>query len=214
MTSPLAARANTFNVEKTLQLLSAPSANDFPAVTSELAKFGLEPPGIRLHLNNEEFSFGIMHPLNNQIYLLYKNTIHLIPNYYYVDVSRSYTNFIDSRLLEENRKIIGLKLPGQSLTLKDGAWLLQPANPKIASDRITDFVAEWQNARALSVDKPSGKPEHRQIEILTTLNEKIEPIALGIVSYKPEFVLVRHDEKLEYHFTEETGKRLLGILEK
>ncbi len=210
LTAPFSARANTLNVEKILQLLTAPSAIHFPAITNELAKFGLDAPGARLRLDNEEFVFGTMHPLNNQIYLLYKNTIHLIPNYYYIDVSRSSTHFIDSRLLEENRKITGLKLPGQSLVLKDGAWVLQPANPKIASDRITGLVAEWQNARALSVVKSSGKSALQQIEVMTMLNENNESIIFDIISDKPEFVLERRDEKLEYHFTEETGKRLLA----
>jgi hypothetical protein len=38
-----------------------------------------------------------------------------------------------------------------------------------------------------------------------------DQLELGILSYKPDFVLYREDENLEYRFTEDTGKRLLDI---
>ena len=40
---------------------------------------------------------------------------------------------------------------------------------------------------------------------------KSNVIKLGVISYKPEFVLYRPDEKLEYRFSEDTGKRLLQL---
>ena len=40
---------------------------------------------------------------------------------------------------------------------------------------------------------------------------KSEKLSLGILAYKPDFVLYRPDENLEYHFTEATGKRLLNL---
>jgi len=41
--------------------------------------------------------------------------------------------------------------------------------------------------------------------------DKTEKLVLGVLAYKPDFVLYRRDENLEYHFTEDTGKRLLTI---
>ena len=34
---------------------------------------------------------------------------------------------------------------------------------------------------------------------------------LGILAYKPELVLYRKDEALEYHFPQEAGERLLNL---
>jgi hypothetical protein len=42
-------------------------------------------------------------------------------------------------------------------------------------------------------------------------DDKTEKLVLGILAYKPDFVLYRRDENLEYHFTDDTGKRLLNI---
>jgi len=207
----LPARANRLNVENLLHVLSAPVETRFPAVTAELPQYGLEKPSARVWLENEEIAFGALHPLKNQIYVLHNNEVALIPGYHLSAATYSYTNFIDSRLFEEDRKLTSLRLPGFMLSLKDGVWRRQPVDKKLTSDRINDFVSEWQNARALSVDKYSGKESIGRIDITSIRNGKNEKLPLGILAYKPDFILHRQDENLEYHFTEATGKRLLNI---
>lgn len=211
LTAPVRARANPFNVESLLRILAAPGETRFPAVAQELVKFGLDQPQSRVRYDNEEIAFGSLHPLNNRIYVLYKNEIVLIPGHYLASAIYPYTNFIDSRLFEEQRKITAIKLPDFTLTQKNGAWQKQPPDRKLTSDRLNDFAAEWENARALGVEKYSGKEILDRIEVTSVRDGKTEKLVLGILAYKPDFVLYRQDENLEYHFTEETGKRLLSI---
>ena len=211
LTAPLPARVNRLNVETLLHVLSAPVETRFPAVTAELPQYGLEKPSARVWLENEEIAFGALHPLKNQIYVLHNNEVALIPGYHLSAATYSYTNFIDSRLFEEDRKLTSLRLPGFMLSLKDGVWRRQPVDKKLTSDRINDFASEWQNARALSVDKYSGKQSIGKIDIGSIRNGKNEKLPLGILAYKPDFILHRQDENLEYHFTEETGKHLLNL---
>jgi len=211
LTAPLPARVNRLNIETLLHVLSAPVETRFPAVTAELPQYGLEKPSARVWLENEEIAFGALHPLKNQIYVLHNNEVALIPSYHLSAATYPYTNFIDSRLFEEDRKLTSLRLPGFMLSLKDGVWRRQPVDKKLTSDRINDFVSEWQNARALSVDKYSGKESIGRIDITSIRNGKNEKLPLGILAYKPDFILHRQDENLEYHFTEATGKRLLNI---
>ena len=211
LTAPLPARANRLNVENLLHVLSAPAETRFPAVAAELPQYGLEKPSARVWLENEEIAFGALHPLKNQIYVLHNNEAALIPGYHLSAATYSYTNFIDSRLFEEDRKLASLRLPGFMLSLKDGVWRRQPVDKKLTSDRINDFASEWQNARALSVDKYSGKQSIGKIDIGSIRNGKNEKLPLGILAYKPDFILHRQDENLEYHFTEETGKHLLNL---
>jgi hypothetical protein len=212
LTAPLPARANRLNVETLLRVLSAPIETRFQAVTAELPQYGLEKPSARVWLENEEIAFGTLHPLKNQIYVLHNNEVVLIPGYHLSAATYPYTNFIDSRLFEEDRKLTSLRLPGFMLGLKDGVWRRQPVDKKLTSDRINDFASEWQNASALSVDKYSGTEPVDHIEIACVRDGKNEKIRLGILAYKPDFVLYRPDENLEYHFTEETGKRLLNLV--
>ena len=211
LTAPVRARANRFNVENLLRIISAPGETRFPVVAADLSKFGLDKPQSRVWFGNEEIAFGSLHPLKNQIYVQRKNEVVLIPGHYLSAAIFPYTNFIDTRLFEENRKITAIRLPDFTLTLKDGAWQKQPPDRKLTSDRLNDYAAEWQNASALGVEKYSGKEVLDTIEIASVRDGTIEKLILGILAYKPDFVLHRQDEDLEYHFTEETGKRLLNI---
>lgn len=211
LTAPVRARANRFNVENLFRIVSAPGQTRFPSVAQDLAKFGLDQPQARVHFGSEEIAFGSLHPLNNQIYVLHKNSVVLIPAHYLATAIYPYTNFIDSRLFEEARKITAIRLPEFTVTQKNGGWHKQPPDRKLTSDRLNEFAAEWQNARALGVEKYSGKGILGRIEISSLHDGKTEEIVLGILAYKPDFVLHRQDENLEYHFTEETGKRLLNV---
>ena len=211
LTAPHSARANRFNVEALLGALSAPGITRFPAAAEELAKFGLEKPQSRVHFENESIAFGAVHPLDNQVYVLHRNEVALIPARHLSAATYPYSNFIDSRLLEAGRKLVALRLPGFSLTLKDGVWHRQPPDNELTTDQINNFSSEWHNARALSVEKYSGKQAMGEIELTTTQDDKSEKLRLGILAKQPDFILHRQDENLEYHFTEETGKRLLNI---
>ena len=211
LAAPLSARANPFNIESLLKIISAPNETRFAAVAADLANYGLEKPTARVRYNNEEISFGALHPLKGQVYVMYKNEIALISANHLAAPTYSYTNFINSRLFEEDRKLTAVKLPHFTLAFIDGAWARQPADKKLSTDRLNDFASEWKNARALSMEKYSGKETLGEIEIDSTRAGKSEKLMLGILAYKPDFILHRPDENLEYHFTEETGKRLLNI---
>jgi hypothetical protein len=210
LTAPVSARANRFNVESLLRITSAPSEVRLPAGNNH-GEFGLDKPQARLWFEQNELAFGTLHPLKNLIYAQYQNSIYLIPAQQFMAVSHPYVDFIDSRLFENERKLTAFRLPGFTLTLQNGVWQQKPHNKKLTTDQINDFVSEWQNASALGVEKFSGKKEIGRIEISTTRDGKNEKIVLGILAYKPDFILHRQDEGLEYHFTEATGKRLLNI---
>ena len=86
-------------------------------------------------------------------------------------------------------------------------------------------MAQWTNAHALAVEaagqRPTlasirltlahedAKPQHTEVLPAVPRDAKPETLTLEILAYKPTFVLRRRDEKLEYHFPEEIGKRLL-----
>ncbi len=211
LTSPVRARANHFNVESLLRIIQAPGETRFPVVTADLGKFGLDKPQSRVSYGNDEITFGSLHPLNNRIYVQYRSEVVLIPGHYLSSAIYPYTNFINTRLFEDNRRLTSIRLPDYTITQQNGAWQKHPPDNKLTSDRLNDFAAEWQNASALGVEKFSGKETLDRIEITSLRDDKTEKLTLGILSYKPDFVLYRQDENLEYHFTEETGKRLLSI---
>lgn len=210
MRSPVKARANGFAVESLLQLASAPVELTLPA--AEPGRYGLDRPDLVVRLDQEEIAFGTMHPLKDQYYVRHGNAIHLVPGRYYAQAASPYSAYIDARIIEEGRQPAAFKLPGFSLAIKDGGWRRSPDEKALSSDRINAFVEEWRHARALSVERATARPARERIEI--TFREdaaKAETLTLGVVTRAPELVLRREDEGLEYHFPEETAKRLLEL---
>lgn len=213
LVAPFAARANRFAVENVLRMAGARSELGLDG--GEPRQYGLETPPARLLLGDEAIEFGALHPFRPQVYVRYRGKVHLIPATALTSVARSASHFIDGRLIEAGRRLVGLRLPGFALTLKDGAWQRQPPDQSLASDRLSDFVAQWANARALSVEPAGTRPALATIRLeLQRPDAKPETLVLEVLAYKPTFVLLRTDERLEYHFPEEIGKRMLEISEK
>lgn len=209
LTSPVAARANRFNVENLLRMPSARS--ELKLEGGDPAAYGLGTPQAKLEMANETFEFGALHPFHSQVYVRHRGVVHLVSAQALHAVLRAPNHFIDARLLEPERRLVGLRLPGLTLDLKDGRWQHQPPTRNIASDRVNDFVAHWTNAHALAVEPAGARPALASIRLMFTRESMPETLTLEIVSYKPTFVLRRRDEKLEYHFPEEISKRLLDI---
>lgn len=212
LTAPRSARANNFRVDELARLATAPTTVRFPAVADELEKYGLDHPLATVFLNDTEIRFGAMHPLQNELYVLCGNQVQLVPAAALRTALTPPDDWLSPALLEDKLKLLSLRLPGFSLKQNtQGAWVRTPALPDLASDTVNRFVDEWRLARALSVTSWSGKPFRERVTISVADGDKSRAIEFGILARKPELVLVRLDEKLEYHFPEESGSRLLEL---
>lgn len=212
LTAPRSGRANNFRVDELARLAAVPTTVRFPAVTGELAKFGLDHPLATVFLNDTEIRFGAMHPLQNELYVLCANQVQLVPAAALRTALTPVDDWLSPALLEDKLKLLSLRLPGFSLKQNvQGAWVRTPPVKDLASDTVNRFVDEWRLARALSVTSWSGKPFRERVTITVADGDRSRAIEFGILARKPELVLVRLDEKLEYHFPEESGSRLLEL---
>lgn len=212
LTAPRSARANNFRVDELARLAATPVSVRFPAVPGELDKYGLDHPQATVLLNGTEIRFGAMHPLQNELYVLCGNQVQLVPAATLRAALTPPDDWLSPALLEDKLKLLSLRLPGFSLKQNaQGAWVRTPALKELASDTVNRFVDEWRLARALSVTSWSGKPFQQRVAISVADGDKSRVIEFGILARKPELVLVRLDEKLEYHFPEESGSRLLEL---
>ena len=212
LVAPYKARANLFRVNNLLDLATAKSASHFDAPTADLAKYGLDQPETRVWLNDREIRFGIMHPINPQYYVLVDGQVHLIAASYFSGAALAPADFFSHQLLDDGLKPASFSLPGFKLILdNNGAWQIAPANQELSSDRINTLVDEWRHAQALSVNKYSGKPAHEHAIIRFSTDSALKELDIGILAHKPEFILYRADEGLEYHFPEDVGTRLLKL---
>ena len=212
LTAPRTARANSFRVNELLRLAGTRVSTRFPAVPAELGKYGLDQPLATLFLNDAEIRFGGMHPLDNQLYVLHDGQVQLIPTSVFRAVSAPLTDFLSTSLIEDKAKPLAFKFPAFSLKQNEqGAWVRTPELKGLGSDQVNRFVDEWRYARALSTTPYSGKPAKERVTLILADGGQQRVIEFGVLAYKPEFILYRKDENLEYSFPEETGTRLLRL---
>jgi len=210
--APRKARANSFRANELLSLAAMRVSTRFPATPAELGKYGLDQPLAVLFLNDAEIRFGGMHPLDNQLYVLHDGQVQLVPASVLRAVSAPPNDFLDTSPIEDNAKPLAFKFPAFSLKQNEqGAWARIPELKGLGSDQVNRFVEEWRHARALSAAPYSGKPVKARVTLTLADGDRQRVIEFGVLADKPEFILYRKDEKLEYSFPEETGPRLMQL---
>jgi hypothetical protein len=218
LVSPVRARADRFRVENLLQLATAKVKARFPA-GGDLAQYGLATPIARVRIDGTEIGVGGQHALNDLRYVLVNNEVLLVPGASARAVTNSLSDFFSARLIEDGRKPVAFSFPTFRLQAEGGTWKVQPENKELSTDVVNAFVDQWRYARALSVARYSGKPVRGRVRVtyLTESPDKGQAsgtpltLDLAIVARKPELVIYRADEGLEYHFPQETGDRLMTL---
>ncbi len=215
MEAPVHGRAHVFNTAKVLQVAMTPVEQELPpSADGNLKQFGLDKPKAVLQLDGQRIAFGGNNPVNNLQYVRYHDRVYLVSTRSYWDVARPYSELLDSHLFRQDRKPVALYLPGFSLKLRKGRWILHPTQPKLTTDRINTFVDEWRYAQALTVQRYGGEAIQQRIRMRFAPDKKggkPKTVTVAILSRHGELVLYRPDQGLEYHFPEEVGKRLLEL---
>lgn len=216
LVEPFAARVDEFNLRQLQRIAALKSVREITAQAAgdeALRRYGLAPPKVRVWLDGEALDVGERHPLEMQRYVLYRGAVHLVPDHALAPVFYEPSQLLDTRLLEEGFELLALELPGFSLEYKDGTWQRRPARQALSSDRINDFVAEWRNARAISVERATARRPRAWIVLRLKRGGDGKPstLRIGILARDPELVLWRPDEGLAYHFPSQTAKRLLEL---
>jgi len=78
--------ARAARIEQLLGICDTTSLQSFPT-PDEVGPYGLDPPAIRLKLNNEILDFGATDPLHGWRYVRYGDRIHLIADGFYHHLS-------------------------------------------------------------------------------------------------------------------------------
>lgn len=207
LVAPLKARASTFVVNNLLAISGAVSLKQLPYNADRDAdQFGLHNPRLVIRYNKDEFVFGDTSPLNQQQYLLHGQQLHLVSGNLSFSVPRQVGQFLDRRLLESDDTPVAIDFGhGQRLQLVNGNWHLDPANNKLTTDSLLRMVNEWKYASALNIDVAENARTEGSVRIHYADGGQVE---IGIVSRKPELILQRKDEGLQYHFDTGAAGRL------
>jgi len=204
LSAPFQARAERVAVGHSLDILAATSLQRFPA--TDLGRFQLDPPLLRLTLNDQEFSFGTQNSLTGEVYVATNGGVHLVAPSHLAHAMKMPADFAARAFLAEEEKLAGFAFADLKLSQdSDGKWSATPARPNWSQDDFNRWADEWRNASSLVTQPYDGTPPQESFT-LRLGNGKLIPCK--ILRRDPELVLLREDEKLQYHFPAGIGKRL------
>lgn len=205
LVAPFAARADEFMVQRLLAILSARTAHRFPA--KNLARYDLERPRARLLIDGQRFDFGLISELSHEQYVRSGDAVYAVSTRYGLALPTRPDQLASRRLLAPGEVPVRIAPPGFAVTRTEGRWMLDPASRDRSQDEMRRWVDEWRLASAARIE-PDQRSE--PVESVRIALEDGETLLVGILSRKPEVVLLRADQRLQYHFVAEAGRRLLS----
>ena len=205
ITSPLAARADNFQVQRLLGILEAKSKDRFPA--TGLARFELNEPYARVTINQQVFSFGAANPISREQYVLTRDGIYMIDLRHGATLPGNVLQLVSKQLFAPEEAPVAFEFKEFSLAQHDGRWRLTPPAADLSQDDINRWIDEWRLATALAVQPASDRKP------LATVKVRLKgggDIMLSLLQREPQWVLARSDQKFEYQLPGAIAQRLLA----
>lgn len=209
MLSPFQVSANQERLSQLLKIVRAKSLATYDLNQVDSKQLQLEPPSLTLTLNDVDLHFGGTTPLGGNRYVQIDASIHLITDRYSHLARGPATDLVNPRLLSDDDNITALHLPAHKLSLHAGQWQLknntagQSQNP----DHIQQLLSEWRHARAFTIQQID---QRLQTTGTITVITNASTLHFALLQTKDELILQRPDLKLQYHFSQEAGQRLLN----
>jgi hypothetical protein len=209
LTAPLEARADRTQVERLLDLVTATSREKLAA--TDLARFELDQPRLKIIFDGQTLAFGVINTLSQDQYVLSGDSVYMVSSYFASVVPTRPDRLLTHALFREGEKQVGFRLKDFALVQKDGKWTLSPEpaedKDKPSADDLNRWVDEWRFASSLITQPASARKPIEQIQVQLADGKTL---SLGVLQKQPELILVRPDEKLQYQFSAENGRRLLA----
>ena len=206
---PYAARADGTQVERLLDLSAASSKEKLAA--TDLKRFDLDAPSLKVSFDQQTFAFGTTNPLSQDQYVLSGDSVYLLSTFYTSLVPQKAERLLAHSLFRQSEKPAAFTYKDFRLEQRDGKWTLTPApvseQDKPSQDDINRWVDEWRFASSLLTQPAGGKAPSEIIEVRLTDGKTLK---LGVLQKEPELILLRPDEKLQYHLSGELARHLMS----
>lgn len=207
LTSPLEARADQTQVQRVLDLLSASSKEKLAA--TDLERFELDPPALKITVDGQTFSFGTTNPLTQDQYLTTGDSVYLVSAYYLSLIPARPDRLLTHSLFNQNEKPMGFAFKDFRVEQKEGKWTILPEaaeKERPSQDDFNRWADDWRYASSLLTQPWSAKaaPETVQVQLADG-----KSIVFVVARREPELILARPDEKLQFQFSGEMSRRLL-----
>lgn len=213
LTEPINARADEKKVTQLLEILSAKSEHRFSL--TDLDRFSLDKPNVRLSIDHESFDFGGLTPVTNQQYIATDESVFLISPRYAVMLPSQPIKIVSPTLLAETETPVSFELGDVSIKKQEEDWIISPENTEqlLSQVKINHWVELWQQVAAsnlildseiLNID--DATLAQKEIKISLQNGQKIK---FNVLQHGTELFLMRSDEAIRYVFSGDVGKSLL-----
>ena len=213
LTEPINARADEKKVTQLLEILSAKSEHRFSL--TDLDRFSLDKPNVRLSIDHESFDFGGLTPVTNQQYIATEESVFLISPRYAVMLPSQPIKIVSPTLLAETETPVSFELGDVSIKKQEEDWIISPENTEqlLSQAEINHWVELWQQVTASNLILDSeilgiddATLAEKEIKISLQSGQKIK---FNVLQHGSELYLMRSDEAIRYVFSGNVGKSLL-----
>ncbi len=205
MTAPLTARGDEPRVQRLLEILGAKAAHRL--APADLARFELDRPQARLTIGQQAFSFGMVSPVTREQYVLTDGAVFVLHPRFGTALPANAGELVSRQLFGPGETPVRIALKAFTVEQRDGKWGQTPGAKDFSQDDFVRWADEWRHVAALHVE-PYVKGKVLE-EIKVQLKES-GTLSFGVLAREPQLVLLRADEKLQYHFRADAAKRLLS----
>lgn len=211
MLKPYAMPADNFKANAITELAEAKAKAHYPIKKGEdLKPYGLDTPRVSVSFNDKDtLAFGGIETLKYLRYIRKDNTLYLIFDHFYSNISNPAPEFVDHKLLQGQPTITKLVLPKLTLTANGDKWQAQPPVKQLSNDQVNELLDNWTSAHATDVlaYKPGKTGEQAKVYI----KGRDKPLVFDITREKDAVSFGRADLGLQYKFSDDIGHGLLKL---
>jgi Domain of unknown function (DUF4340) len=208
--APFNAQADANQVDRLVDIVTANAKQKL--ANADLTQFDLNPPLVRVTLNDQAFAFGRVNDITYEQYVAAAGGVYLVPPLYGYGIPTDATKLLSRRLLDAGEVPVAFDF-GRYRIMRDdkGTWaangeFAKAKEESLSQDDFNRWADEWRYTSALGVEPDKGSRAREQV---TVRFKDGKAVTMRIVQREPDFQLVRNDNAMRYHFGVEVGRRLV-----
>jgi hypothetical protein len=210
ISAPLQTRADPIQVERLADITTATAKHKLPP--GDPGRYQLDPPQVRLTLNDQAFAFGRINDVTNEQYVATAGAIYLVAPFFGYGIPTEVGKLVSRKLLDDAEVPVAFDFGGYRIARDErGTWTIEGASPEqqgkaLSQDDFNRWADEWRLTSSLGAEPRRAA---RGGEHLVVHFRDGKKVAMEIVQKQPEFLLVRSDENMQYRLGAAVGRRLL-----
>jgi Domain of unknown function (DUF4340) len=208
--APLTAQADATQVDRLVDIVNANAKQKLPS--ADLGQFDLNPPQVRVTLNDQTIAFGRINEITYEQYVATADGVYLVPPLYGYGIPTDATKMLSRSLLDAGEVPVAFDFGRYRIERGDkGTWAVSgefatAKDQPLSQDDFNRWADEWRFTSALSIEPDKSSRSREQVNVRFKSGKTV---AMRIVQKEPDFQLARSDNAMRYHFGVEVGHRLL-----